>query len=167
MAVFIAVGPADGELLTIRQNVSGIHVIRKIADIHLCRDELHGNIVADRVDGNGRIFADFACDAVIKTVIQPLYRLWSAGMILRSLKTLHGSGVNAPVEGGVIGPHVIPYHPVELCQGSDGTDIKGIEPAFLQDTEMAFHLALAGAITDLCVKEQNAEGNTDHGQLFI
>lgn len=125
MAVFIAVGPADGELLTIRQDVSGSHVI------------------------------------------QPLDRLRPAGMILRSLKTLQRSGVNAPVEGGVIGTHVIPEHPIELRQGSDGTDIKSIEPTFLQGTEMAFHLALAGTVTDLCVKKQHPDGDTDHGQLFI
>lgn len=146
MAVFIAVGPADGELLTIRQDVSGSHVIRQIADVHLCGDELHGNIVADRADGDGRILADFACDAVIKTVIQPLYRLRPAGMIFRSLKTIQGSGVNAPVEGRVIGTHVSPEHSVELRQGSDGTDIKSIEPTFLQGTEMAFHLALVMTI---------------------
>lgn len=65
MAVVIAVGPADGELLTIRQDVGGSHVIREIADIHFCGDELHGDIIADRVNGNGGIFPDFACDTKI------------------------------------------------------------------------------------------------------
>lgn len=167
MAVVITVGPADRELLIISQDIGGSHVIRKIAYIHLCRDELHGNIIADRVDGNGGILPDFAGDTVVKTVLQPLCRLRSPGMILRSLKTLQGSGTNAPVEGSVIGTHVIPEHRVELRQGSDGTDVKGVKPAFLQGAEMAFHFAFAGTVTDLCVKEQDAEGDADHGQLFI
>lgn len=167
MAVVITVDPADRELLIISQDVGGSHVIRKIAYIHLCGDELHGNIIADRVDGNGGILPDFAGDTVVKTVLQPLCRLRSPGMILRSLKTLQGSGTNAPVEGSVIGTHVIPEHRVELRQRSNGTDVKGVKPALLQGAEMAFHFALTGTVTDLCVKEQHPDGDTDHGQLFI
>ena len=72
MAVVIAVGLTDGELLIIQQDVGRSHVIREIADIHLCRDELHGNIIADLVNGNGGILAYLTGDTVIKTVIQPL-----------------------------------------------------------------------------------------------
>ncbi len=68
MAVVITVGPADRELLIISQDVGGSHVIRKISYIHLCGDELHGNIIEDRVDGNGGILLDFAGDTVVKTV---------------------------------------------------------------------------------------------------
>ena len=110
MAVVIAVGPADGELLTIHQDVGGSPVIRKIANINLCGNELHGDIIADRVNGNGGIFPDFACDTVVKTVFQPLCRLRPPGMILRPLKTFQGSGINAPVEGSVVRAHVIPEH---------------------------------------------------------
>ena len=72
MAVIIAVCSADRELFILIQDVGRVHVIRKIADIHLCRNELHGNIIADAVNGNSGILADFAGNAVIKTVIQPL-----------------------------------------------------------------------------------------------
>ena len=72
MAVVIAVRLADGELLVIKEDVGRSHVVRKIADIHFCSDELHGDIIADLVDGDGGILADFACDTVVKTVVQPL-----------------------------------------------------------------------------------------------
>ena len=167
MAVVIAVGLADGELLIISQDIGGSHVIRKIADIHFCGDKLHGDIIADRVNGNGGILPDFACDTVVKTVFQPLCRLRLPGMIPGSLKTFQGSGINAPVEGSVVRAHVIPEHSVELRQGSNGTDVKGIKPALLQGAEMAFHLAFAGPVTDLCMEKQHPEGHTDHGKLFI
>lgn len=88
-------------------------------------------------------------------------------MILRPLKTFQGSGINAPVEGSVVRAYVISEHSVELRQRSNGTDVKGIKPAFLQGAEMAFHLAFAGAITDFCVKEQYSQRYADHGKLFI
>ncbi len=65
LEIIQTVGPADGELLTIHQDVGGSHVIRKIADIHFCGDKLHGNIIADRVNGNGGILPDIACDTKI------------------------------------------------------------------------------------------------------
>ena len=82
MAVIIAVGPADGELLIFKQNESRVHVIRKKSDIYFGRDELHGHIIADLVDGNGRVLADLACDTVIETVLQLMRRLRFTGMIL-------------------------------------------------------------------------------------
>ena len=91
-----------------------LHVIRKIADIHFCRDELHGNIIADFIDSNGGILADFACDAVVKTVIEPLSGLRFSGMILGVLIALQRDPVNAPVEGGIVGTHVVFEHSVEL-----------------------------------------------------
>lgn len=82
MAVLIAVGPADGELLIFKQNESRDHVIREKSDIYFGRDELHGHIIADLVDGNGRVLANLACDTVIETVLQPMRRLRFTGMIL-------------------------------------------------------------------------------------
>ena len=82
MAVLIAVGLPDGELLIFKQNEGRVHVIREISDIHFGRDKLHGHIIADLVDGNGRVLTNLACDTVVKTVIQPLPGLWFAGMIL-------------------------------------------------------------------------------------
>lgn len=82
MAVLIAVGPADGELLIFKQNESRVHVIREKSDIYFGRDELHGHIIADLVDGNGRVLANLACDTVIETVLQLMRRLRFTGMIL-------------------------------------------------------------------------------------
>lgn len=167
MTVVIAVGLTDGELLIIKEDVGRSHVIREIADIHLCRDELHGNIIADRVNGNGGILTDLAGDTVVKAVIQPLPGLWLSGMVFRSPIAFQRNAINAPVEGGVVRAHVIPEHRVELRQRSNGTDVKGVEPAFLERTEMTFHLALAGTVTDLCVKKQYSERHADHGKLLI
>ena len=82
MAVLIAVGPADGELLIFKQNESRVHVIREKSDSYFGRDELHGHIIADLVDGNGRVLANLACDTVIETVLQLMRRLRFTGMIL-------------------------------------------------------------------------------------
>ena len=64
MAVFVTVCLTDGEFLTIRQDEGGIHVIREKTYIDFCRDELHGNIIADFVNGNGGILAHLTGDAV-------------------------------------------------------------------------------------------------------
>ena len=72
MAVLIAVGPADGELLIFKQNESRVHVIREISDIHFGRDKLHGHIIADLVDGNGGVLANLTGNTVLKTLLQPL-----------------------------------------------------------------------------------------------
>ena len=72
MAVIIAVGLTDGELLFIKQDVGRSHVIQKTADICLCGDELHGNIITDFINGNGGILVHFTGNAVVKTVIQPI-----------------------------------------------------------------------------------------------
>lgn len=66
MAVVIAVGLPDGKLFAVKKDVGRSHVIQKIANVFLCEDKLHGNIVADLIDGNRRIFAYLACDAVVK-----------------------------------------------------------------------------------------------------
>ena len=114
MEVVIAVGLTDGELLIIKQDVGRSHIIRKIADIHLCRDELHGNIIADPVNSDGGILAYLTGDTVVKTVIQPLSGLWLSGMVFGSPIAFQRDSVNAPVEGGILGAHVVFEHSVEL-----------------------------------------------------
>ena len=114
MAVVIAVRLADWKLFTIKEDVGRSHVIRKIADIHFCRDKLHGNIITDFIDGNGGILADLARDAVVKTVIEPLSGLRLSGMIHGVLIALQRDCVNASVKGGVVGTHVVFEHSVEL-----------------------------------------------------
>lgn len=114
MAVVIAVGLTDRKLFTLKQDVGRGHVVRKITDIHFCGDELHGNIIADPVNGDGGILTNLACDAVVKTVIQPLPGLGLARMVFGSLIAFQRDSVNAPVEGGVVVTHVIFEHFVEL-----------------------------------------------------
>lgn len=43
---------------------SRVHVFREIADLHFLGDELHGDVIADTVDGDGGIFPYLAGDAV-------------------------------------------------------------------------------------------------------
>ena len=82
MAVLIAVGPADGELLIFKHQESRVHGLREKSDSYFGIDELHGHIIADLVDGNGRVLANLACDTVIETVLQLMRRLRFTGMIL-------------------------------------------------------------------------------------
>ena len=56
--------------------------------------------------------------------------------------------MDAAVERGVIGTHIISQHGIKLCQGSNSVDVQGIEPALLKGAEMAFNLTLAGPVAD-------------------
>lgn len=64
VAVLIAIGSADRIFLLIHQDVSSVHVIGQIADIDLCRDELHGDIIADVVNGNRGVLTDLTSGAI-------------------------------------------------------------------------------------------------------
>ena len=59
-------------------------------------------------------FSGLSDDTVVKAVIQPLSGLRLAGMVSGSLIAFQGNASNAPVEGGIVGAHVIPEHSVEL-----------------------------------------------------
>lgn len=59
VAVLVAVCLADWEFLPFKEDKCRIHVIRQKADIDFCRNELHRYIVADFVNGDRGIFADF------------------------------------------------------------------------------------------------------------
>lgn len=83
------------------------------------------------------------------------------------MKAFGRCGIDPPVKRRVVGTHVVPQHVIELCQGRDPADIKGIEPALLQGAEMAFYLSLAGSIPDCCVEKEYPKGDTDHGKLFV
>ena len=167
MAVFVAVGPAEGKLLTIFEDIGTVHVIRKIPDIDLCGDELHGDVVRDVVDTDGGIPADLAGNAVIEAFLEPFARLRLPGMVGRLKIPVHRSGIDAAVEGGVVGTHVVPEHAVELIQRGYTREVQRIEPPLLEGSEMAFHLALAGAVADAGMEKDNAETDTDHGKLLI
>lgn len=141
MAVVIAVGLPDWVLFAIRQDEGGSHIIRKIADINLCRNKLHGNIIADIVNGNSGIFPNLTGDAVVKTVIQPLPGLGPAGMISGSFIAFKRDIINPTMEGCVVGTHVIFKHTVKLSQRGNGIYIQSVKPTLFERTEMAFHLA--------------------------
>lgn len=59
VAVLAAVCLADWEFLPFKKDKCRIHVIRKETDIDFGRNELHRYIVADPVNGDRGIFADF------------------------------------------------------------------------------------------------------------
>ena len=59
MAVFVAIGLSDRELLIIKQDKGRSHVIWLETDINLCGDELHGNIITDAINRNRGVFATF------------------------------------------------------------------------------------------------------------
>lgn len=69
MAVFVAIGLANRELLIIKQNKCRRYVIWLETDIDLCGDELHGNIIADAINRNCGVLTDFSGNPVIKTAI--------------------------------------------------------------------------------------------------
>lgn len=99
MAVIMTVCPADRELCILIEDIGRIHVIGKIADIDFRRNELHGDIIADAVNGNGGVLTDFAGNTVIKTVIQPFTGKRFSGMLFGSFITFQGDTIDAAVEG--------------------------------------------------------------------
>ena len=42
--------------------------------------------------------------------------------------------------GGIVGAHIICEQGIELGEGMDGIQVKGIEPALLEGAEMTLHL---------------------------
>ncbi len=84
MAVFIAVGLSEGKLLIFKQDECRIHVIREVTDINFGRDKLHGDIIADFVNGDGGVFPYLTCNTVIKAVIQSLPGCRFTGMAFGS-----------------------------------------------------------------------------------
>lgn len=64
MAVGILIRTKQWEMLSFVENKGGIHVGRLIADIYFHGDELHGNIKAHLVDGDGGILIHFSGNAV-------------------------------------------------------------------------------------------------------
>ncbi len=51
-------------MLPFRKDKCAVHVLREVADLHVLGDELHGDIVAYTVDGDGGVFFYLAGDAV-------------------------------------------------------------------------------------------------------
>jgi hypothetical protein len=125
-AVLIAVGAAYRELFSITQDVRCGHIIRQVADVYFCRDELHRNIVAHAVDGDGGILAYLARDAVVKAVVQPLAGLRFPRMIFGSLVTIQRDRVDAAMKSSVVRTHIITQHFVELCKRGDGIYVERI-----------------------------------------
>ena len=47
-----------------RKDERGVHVIGEVSDLHFLGDELHGDVIAYAVDGDGGVFSYLAGDAV-------------------------------------------------------------------------------------------------------
>ena len=142
MTVFIAIGTADWKLLVFKKKEGCVHVIRKEADIYRGRDKLHRDIVAGLPNRDGRVLANFSRDTIVEAVIQPLAGLWLTGMILRCFVAVQRHTVNATVERGVVGTHVIPQKTIELFQRGDRGNIQRVQPALLECSKMALYLTL-------------------------
>ena len=63
-AVFIFIRGTDGEMLPFIKDECRVHVIRQAADLHFLGDELHGDVIAYAVDGDGGVFSYLAGNAV-------------------------------------------------------------------------------------------------------
>ena len=48
-----------------------VHVFGEVSDLHPLGDELHGDVIAFAVDGDGGILPYLAGDAVQETFLQP------------------------------------------------------------------------------------------------
>ena len=66
----------------------------------------------------------------------------------------------------IITAHIIGQKAVELFQGMDGIQVKGIEPAFLKGPEMAFYFGFRGGVPDFCMEEHCANRAADQRKLF-
>ena len=142
MAVFVTIGLTDRELLIIKQDKCGCHVIWLEMDIYLCGDELHGDIIADTINRNCGVLTDFSGNPVVKTVIQPLSGLWFARMCFGGFITVKRYIIDSTMERGVVRTYVVSQKPIKLSQRADCSYVQGIKPAFFQSTEMALYLAL-------------------------
>lgn len=63
-AVLILIRLADRETLPVGQNERTVYVLQEKADLYVLGDELHGDVIAYTVDGNGGVFFNPADDAV-------------------------------------------------------------------------------------------------------
>ena len=75
--------------------------------------------------------------------------------------------VDAGMERGIVGPHIVQEQGVELFQRSDIVQLQSVEPALLEGAEVALHLGLAGPVPDLGMEQDGSQRTTDQGKLFI
>ena len=130
MAVSNLVSFADGIALVLIQDISRIHIIRKVPDLDPGTNKLHRNIITDPVNGDSRIIVYFSCDAVHETFVDPVLGIRVTDMALRLLKAIQGSRTNTGMKGGIVRTDIIGKHPVKLVEGRDAIDVQCIEPAF-------------------------------------
>lgn len=84
-------------------------------NIHFSRNKLHGNVIADVINGNDGILSDFGCNPVIKTVLKSLAGSRILAMILGMFVPLKRNVFDSPVESGVVGTYAVFKHAVKLC----------------------------------------------------
>ena len=102
MAVFVTIGFTDRELLIIKQDKCGHHVIWLETDIYLCGDELHGDIIADTINRNCGVLTNFSGNPVVKTVIQPLLGFRLMWMCFGGFITVKGHAIDSTMERDVV-----------------------------------------------------------------
>ena len=139
MTVFISIGTAEMKFFIFKQDKSRIHVAWNEAYIDLCGNELHGNIITDVINGDGRVFAYFTSDPVVKTVIQPFARLWFARMITGRDISFKWGCLDSIVESCIVRTDIVPEHGIELLQRRNGIYIQSVKPTFFQRPKMPFY----------------------------
>ena len=115
---------------------------------------------------NGGIIADLPADPVEKTFIQPLGALWHPDMgDIFHVSGIRG-GAGGGMDGSVVGTDVSGQQAVELINAPDPGNIKGIQETGPQGSEIAFHLAFAGAVPDRSVYQDTSKLSADEVQLL-
>jgi len=102
------------------------HVFREVADLHVLGDELHGDVVAYTVDGDGGVFFYLAGDAVQEAFLEPFPRAGNPHMLLCGLIPLERGAADAGMVSGVIPADVILQDGVKFMQGMDPVKVKPV-----------------------------------------
>jgi len=145
----------------------GIHVIGLIADLYFLRNELHRYVIADGVDGHGRVFTDLADDPVQEAFVQPFLRRRQMNSILCGLIPFVRRTADPGMVCVIVVQDVVPEHAVELRERMDLIDIKAVEPGLLQCPPLPLDLRFTGPVTDTGMKQYSPETAADEGELLI
>ena len=70
-------------------DISFLHLIRKIAYLNFCTNELSWGIKKGLVDSYARVIVNLSCYAVMKALVQPIHRLRNTDMILSCKKSVY------------------------------------------------------------------------------
>ena len=123
----------DRIVFTVSRDDSRIEVVRPEEDLDLftVRD-LHGDVIADLINGDGGILPYLADDCVEEVLIQPFTGLRMADRSLCSFVAFKGEHADSGVEAGVVIPHVAAELFIKLTEGTDSIEIEPVDEGFLQ-----------------------------------